>query len=91
MCYFVLYTKLIQYGLYSDIYGHIYIWASLVAQTVRNLSAMQETQAQSLGQEDLLERKWKPTSAFLPGESHGQRSLVGYSLGVTKSQTQLSD
>ena len=44
MCYFVLYTKLIQYGLYSDIYGHIYIWASLVAQTVRNLSAMQETQ-----------------------------------------------
>ena len=25
-------------------------------------------------------RKWQPTSAFLPGESHGQRSLVGYSL-----------
>ena len=24
-------------------------------------------------------RKWQPTSAFLPGESHGQRSLVGYS------------
>ena len=22
---------------------------------------------------------WQPTSAFLPGESHGQRSLVGYS------------
>ena len=23
-------------------------------------------------------RKWQPTPAFLPGESHGQRSLVGY-------------
>ena len=25
------------------------------------------------------ERKWQPTPVFLPGESHGQRSLVGYS------------
>ena len=24
-------------------------------------------------------RKWQPTSVFLPGESHGQRSLAGYS------------
>ena len=24
-------------------------------------------------------RKWQPTSVFLPGKSHGQRSLVGYS------------
>ena len=24
-------------------------------------------------------RKWHPTPVFLPGESHGQRSLVGYS------------
>ena len=24
-------------------------------------------------------RKWKPTPVFLPGESHGQRSLAGYS------------
>ena len=24
-------------------------------------------------------RKWQPTPGFLPGESHGQRSLVGYS------------
>jgi len=23
--------------------------------------------------------KWKPTSVFLPGESHGQRNLEGYS------------
>ena len=25
-------------------------------------------------------RKWQPTPIFLPGESHGQKSLVGYGL-----------
>ena len=24
-------------------------------------------------------RKWQPTRIFLPGESHGQKSLLGYS------------
>ena len=24
-------------------------------------------------------RKWRPSPVFLPGEAHGQRSLVGYS------------
>ena len=24
-------------------------------------------------------KKWQPTLVFLPGESHGQRSLTGYS------------
>ena len=23
-------------------------------------------------------RKWQPSPVFVPGESHGQRSLVGY-------------
>ena len=36
-------------------------------------------------------RKWKPTPAFLPRESHGLRSLVGYSLPDIKSQKWLSD
>ena len=34
---------------------------------------MQETQVQSLGREDPLEKGMAP--AFLPGESHGQRIL----------------
>ena len=34
----------------------------------------------SLGQEDPLERAWQPIPVFLSGESHGQRSLVGYNL-----------
>ena len=42
---------------------------------------MQETQVQSLGQEDSPgEGKWQPTPAFLPEKSQGQGSLVGYSL-----------
>ena len=55
-------------------------WASLVAQMVKNLPAMQETRVQSLGQEDPLEEAWQPTPVFLPGEFHGQRSLVDYNL-----------
>ena len=42
---------------------------------VKNLPAMQETQVQSVGRR----RAWRPTPVFLPGESHGQRSLAGYS------------
>ena len=29
-------------------------------------------------------RKWQPTPVFLPGESHGQRSLVGFSPWASK-------
>ena len=32
-------------------------------------------------------RKWQPNRACLPGESHGQRSLVGTVRGVTESDT----
>ena len=40
---------------------------------------------------DTWRRNWQPTPVFLLGESHGQRSLVGYSPQVTKSRTRLSD
>ena len=53
--------------------------ASLVAQRVKCLPAMQETWVQSRGQEDPLEKEMATSPVFLPGESHGQRSLVGYS------------
>ena len=35
-------------------------------------------------------RAWQPTPVFLPGKSHGQRSLAGSVHGVAKSQTRLS-
>ena len=53
--------------------------ASLVAQTVKNPLAMQETQVQSQGREFSWRREWQPTLVFLPGGVHGQRSLVGNS------------
>ena len=37
-----------------------------------------ETQVRSLGQEYPWRRKWQPAPVFLPGKSHGQRSLEGY-------------
>ena len=46
---------------------------------VQNLPAKQEAWVGSLGREDRLEKGWLPTPVFLPGEVHGQRSLVGYS------------
>ena len=56
-----------------------YSWTSLVAQTVKNLPAMQDTWVRSLDWEDPLEEEWQLTAGFLPGESHGQRILAGYS------------
>ena len=50
-----------------------------MVQTVKNSPVVQETQVPSLGQEYPLEREWLPTPVFLPGEFHGQSSLVGYS------------
>ena len=41
------------------------LWASLVAQTVKNLPAMQETQVQSLSQEDPLEKGTATHSSIL--------------------------
>ena len=45
--------------------GSKYKGASLVAQTVKNLPAMQETQVQSLGQEDALEKGMATHSSIL--------------------------
>ena len=51
---------------------------SLVAQMVKNLPTMLETQVRSPGWEDPLEKD-QPTPVLLPGKSHGWRSVVGYS------------
>ena len=46
---------------------------------VQNPPGMQEIQVTSLGQEDPSEEEITTTPVFLPAESQGQRSLVGYS------------
>ena len=45
----------------------------------RTCLQMQEIWIKSLDQEDSWRRAWQPTPAFLPGESSGQRNLMGYS------------
>ena len=42
-----------------------YVWASLVAQAVKNLPVIQETQVQSLGWEDPLEKGMETHSSIL--------------------------
>ena len=61
---------------------------------VKCLSTVRETQVQSLGWEDPLEKEMAIHSSILPGKSHGQRSLEGYSpWGCKESDTteRLSD
>ena len=57
---------------------HLYInlRAFLGGSVVKNLPAMKETQVQSPGQEDPLE---KEMAVLLLGKFHGWRSQVGYS------------
>ena len=55
----------------SDFLTSVYVhgthrgWASLVAQMVKNLSAMQETWVQSLGQDDPLDKGMPTYSSIL--------------------------
>ena len=46
---------------------------------VKNLPAMQETRFDPWVRKICWRRKWQPTPVLLPGKSHGQRSLIGYS------------
>ena len=52
-----------------------YSWASLVAQTVKRLPAMQETPVQFLGWEDPLGKGKATSPVSWPGEFHGLESL----------------
>ena len=67
-------------------------WASLLAKTVKNLSAMHYIYVQSLGQEDSMEKGVLPSPVFLPGEFHGQSGQrIPWTVhGVTKNQPQLN-
>ena len=60
--------------------GAVSLWPPLVAQMVKDLLAVQETQVRCLGWEDPLEKETATYSSILAGKSNGQRSLVGYSL-----------
>ena len=51
----------LQFGLKSEEKAHLFMfWASLMAQTVKNLSSVKETWVRSLGLEDPLEKEGYP-------------------------------
>ena len=56
--------------------------------TVKTITPMQETQVPFLGWDDPSENRVATPPVLLPGEFHGQKSLVGCSpWGHTNSQT----
>ena len=63
-----------------------------MAQLVKTLAAMQETQVQSLGGEDPLEKEMATHSSILTWRIPMDRGAWWSTVhGVTKSQTRLSD
>ena len=71
----------------SNFHMSNFMICSLVAKLVKNLRATVETQVQSWVWKIPWRRQWLATPVFLPGEFHGQRSLVGYILSGTQSDT----
>ena len=61
-----------------------YSWASLVAKMVENPPVMQETWARSWVGKIPWRRAWQHTPVFCLENPHGQRSLTGYGLWVSK-------
>ena len=57
-------------------YSLQYSWTSLVAQQVEGGQPGFDTWVGKIP----WRRAWQPTLVFLPGKSHGQRSLAGYNL-----------
>ena len=55
-----------------------------VVKNPRVMQKTQETQVLSLSRKVPWRKAWQPTPVFLPGDSHGQRSLAGYSPQVHK-------
>ena len=47
---------------------------------MEKVDSMQERMYNVRRKMEAQRRKWQPSPVFLPGKSHGQRSLVGYSL-----------
>ena len=65
---------------YSMLSFHAFLFgAPLVVQRAKCLPAMQRPGFDPWVRKIPWRRKWQPTPVFLPGESCGQRSLVGYS------------
>ena len=79
----------------GDCPGQCQVFSSILGfpdgSAIKNLVAKQETGFNPWVGKIPWRRAWQFTSVFLPGKSHGQRSLVATVHGVAKSQTRVSD
>ena len=84
-CHNIIHPAFLHYSKMIKAVGYERIWWGVVlthGSAVKNLPVMQKMQIFELDpwvRKIPWRRKWSPTPVFLPGESHGQRSLVGNS------------
>ena len=71
------FSCLCVYNLFQD-WSSILWWVSLVAQMVKSLPKCERHGFDPWVGEIPWRKKWQPTPVFLPGKSHGWRSLVGF-------------
>ena len=78
----------------ANIYWILWEWFIITYVNCSILSRLSNQQQQNLlfalKLSWILEKEWQPTPVFLPGKSHGQRSLAGYSPWGHKELEQLS-
>ena len=74
--------------MYSDVLVYMYMWASLMAQVVKNPHSLLENWVLSLGQEDALEKRMA-THSSIPAWRIPQKEATVH--GVAKSWTQLNN
>ena len=83
----------INYSLFQYYVNPYFIWASQVALVVKNPPVKAGICKRHMFNDWIREipwrRAWQPTLVFLPGKSHGQRSLAGCSPLVSQSLTWL--
>ena len=71
---------------WEALYTHCYVQNGLPRQLIGKESSCQcRRQVQFLGGKDPLEKEMQPSVVSLPGKSHGQRSITGYSPWAHKS------
>ena len=71
----------------NNAHRYVYLQGFPGSSGIKNPPVMQEMGFSSWVGKIPLRRKWQPTPVFLPGKSHGQRSLAGYCPWDSKSQT----
>ena len=83
----ILHVQAVRQSSFMVYYGSS--WASLVVNTVKNLPAMWETQVQSLGQEDPLDKETLQYSCLENSVDRGAWKATVH--GVAKGRTRLSN